>query len=78
MSDTAAAIDRPEPLFELPEELAIDTDVARTVIGQFIRGQLRQAGFKAGRPRPVGRDRFGARGLPRRRGDRGRTTSSAS
>ena len=46
MSDTAAAIDRPEPLFELPEELAIDTDVARTVIGEFIRGQLRQAGFE--------------------------------
>jgi NAD+ synthase len=31
--------------FELPAELAIDTDVARRVIGQFIRGQLRQAGF---------------------------------
>src|SRR6478672_5897188 len=36
----------PEPLFELPPELAIDTDVARTVIGEFIRGQLRQAGFE--------------------------------
>jgi NAD+ synthase len=36
----------PEPLFELPEELAIDTDVARRVIGEFIRGQLRQAGFE--------------------------------
>jgi NAD+ synthase len=33
-------------LFELPTELAIDTDVARRVIGQFIRGQLRQAGFE--------------------------------
>ena len=33
-------------LFELPSELAIDTDVARRVIGQFIRGQLRQAGFE--------------------------------
>ncbi len=32
-------------LFELPDELAIDTDVARRVIGEFIRGQLRQAGF---------------------------------
>jgi NAD+ synthase len=32
-------------LFELPTELAIDTGVARRVIGQFIRGQLRQAGF---------------------------------
>lgn len=31
--------------FELPVELAIDTDVARRVIGEFIRGQLRQAGF---------------------------------
>jgi NAD+ synthase len=34
------------PAFELPPELAIDTDVARKVIGQFIRGQLRQAGFE--------------------------------
>ena len=32
--------------FELPEELAIDTDVARRVIAEFIRGQLRQAGFE--------------------------------
>jgi NAD+ synthase len=46
MSDVAAAITPPEPLFELPEELAIDTDVARTVIAEFIRGQLRQAGFE--------------------------------
>src|SRR5690349_22500493 len=35
-----------EPLFELPDELAIDTDVARRVITEFIRGQLRQAGFE--------------------------------
>jgi NAD+ synthase len=34
------------PLFELPPELAIDTDVARRVITGFIRGQLRQAGFE--------------------------------
>jgi NAD+ synthase len=34
------------PLFELPSELAIDTDVARRVIGGFIQGQLRQAGFE--------------------------------
>jgi len=33
------------PAFELPAELAIDTDVARRVIGEFIRGQLEQAGF---------------------------------
>ncbi len=32
--------------YELPTELAIDTDVARRVIGEFIRGQLRQAGFE--------------------------------
>ena len=32
--------------FELPVELAIDTDVARRVIGEFIREQLRQAGFE--------------------------------
>ena len=35
-----------EPLFVLPDELAIDTGVARQVIGAFIRGQLRQAGFE--------------------------------
>lgn len=35
-----------EERFELPAELAIDTDVARRVIGEFIRGQLRQAGFE--------------------------------
>ncbi|HEU0243454.1 MAG TPA: NAD+ synthase, partial [Candidatus Limnocylindrales bacterium] len=33
-------------LFELPDELAIDTDVARRLIAEFIRGQLRQAGFE--------------------------------
>src|SRR5688500_4264912 len=32
--------------FELPPELAIDTNIARRVIGEFIRGQLRQAGFE--------------------------------
>ena len=32
--------------FELPDELAIDTDVARRVIAEFIRGQLEQAGFE--------------------------------
>jgi NAD+ synthase len=32
--------------FELPTELEIDTDVARRIIGGFIRGQLRQAGFE--------------------------------
>jgi NAD+ synthase len=34
------------PLFELPSELAIDTDIARRVITGFIRGQLDQAGFE--------------------------------
>jgi NAD+ synthase len=34
------------PLFVLPDELAIDTGVARRVIAEFIRGQLRQAGFE--------------------------------
>ncbi|HEX2754717.1 MAG TPA: NAD+ synthase, partial [Candidatus Limnocylindrales bacterium] len=29
-----------------PDELAIDTGIARRVIGEFIRGQLRQAGFE--------------------------------
>ena len=32
--------------FELPTELEIDTDVARRVIAEFIRGQLEQAGFE--------------------------------
>jgi len=39
MTDAAA-------LFVLPDELAIDTGVARRVIADFIRGQLRQAGFE--------------------------------
>jgi NAD+ synthase len=34
------------PAFELPVELEIDTSVARRVIGEFIRSQLRQAGFE--------------------------------
>ena len=38
--------DTGRPLFELPDELAIDTDVARRVISGFIRGQLEQAGFE--------------------------------
>jgi NAD+ synthase len=33
-------------LFELPTELAIDAGVARRVVTEFIRGQLRQAGFE--------------------------------
>ena len=35
-----------EPMFVLPDELAIDTGVARQAIGAFIRGQLKQAGFE--------------------------------
>jgi NAD+ synthase len=38
--------DAGKPLFELPDELAIDTDVARRVIAGFIRSQLTQAGFE--------------------------------
>ena len=44
MTDVAAADG--SALFDLPDELAIDTDIARRVIGEFIRGQLRQAGFE--------------------------------
>ena len=33
------------PAFELPPELAIDTGAARRIIREFIRAQLRQAGF---------------------------------
>ena len=36
---------RPGAGFELPHELAIDTDAARRIIGDFIRAQLEQAGF---------------------------------
>jgi NAD+ synthase len=32
--------------FELPAELLIDTAVARRIIGEFIRGHLRQTGFE--------------------------------
>jgi NAD+ synthase len=49
VSDAAApraASPAGESMFELPPELAIDTDVARRVIAEFIRGQLRQAGFE--------------------------------
>jgi NAD+ synthase len=40
--------DRKGQLFELPPELAIDTDVARRVMVGFIRNQLQQAGFSRG------------------------------
>ena len=33
-------------LFELPPELAVDTRVARRIMVDFVRGQLRQAGFE--------------------------------
>ena len=46
MTATADDKARRAALFELPDELAIDTDVARRVIAGFIRGQLRQAGFE--------------------------------
>jgi NAD+ synthase len=36
----------PSPAFDLPTELLIDTDVARRIIGEFIRAQLEQAGFE--------------------------------
>ena len=32
--------------YELPDELLIDTDVARRIIGEFIRGHLAQTGFE--------------------------------
>jgi len=46
MTRASRAAVRSESWFELPDELAIDTDVARRVIAEFIRGQLRQAGFE--------------------------------
>jgi NAD+ synthase len=46
MTTTSGDGDGNVALFELPEELAIDTAVAQRVIDGFIRGQLRQAGFE--------------------------------
>jgi NAD+ synthase len=46
MTTTADDGGRSAALFELPTELEIDTDVARRVIAEFIRAQLRQAGFE--------------------------------
>ena len=46
MTATAGDDGAKTALFELPDELAIDTDVARRVIAGFIGGQLRQAGFE--------------------------------
>ena len=43
---TTDEAERPAELFELPPEVAIDTGIARRVIAEFIRGQLRQAGFE--------------------------------
>ena len=45
-SATTVTTAAPGAPFELPAELAIDTDVARRVVKEFIRGQLRQAGFE--------------------------------
>jgi NAD+ synthase len=42
----SAAPDPAATPFDLPEELAIDTTIARRAIAEFIRGQLRQAGFE--------------------------------
>lgn len=45
MPPTTTADGTPAP-YELPQELLIDTAAARRVIGDFIRGQLRGAGFE--------------------------------
>ncbi|MEP7379116.1 MAG: hypothetical protein ABI725_06075, partial [Chloroflexota bacterium] len=34
------------PTYELPQELLIDTAIARRIIGEFIRGILGQTGFE--------------------------------
>ncbi len=47
MTTAGGATDLPAGVpFELPAELRIDEGVARRVIAEFIRGQLRQAGFE--------------------------------
>ena len=61
--------------FELPEELAIDTDVARRVIAEFIRGQLEQAGFERAVLGLSGGIDSALVGLPRCRGDRSRAAA---
>jgi NAD+ synthase len=44
---TARAVRPPRAgAFEVPAELQIETNVARRIIGDFIRGQLEQAGFE--------------------------------
>ena len=58
--------------YELPDELLIDTDVARQIIGEFIRGHLRADRLRADGARAVGRARLRAGGVPDRRGDRRR------
>jgi NAD+ synthase len=40
------ATPKPPAAFEVPPELEIDTSIARRIIGEFIRGQLGQAGFE--------------------------------
>ncbi len=45
-ADRAREAPHPGELFELPQELAIDAEVARRVTVGFIRNQLRQAGFE--------------------------------
>ena len=45
MADADQSSEPASPMFELPPELAIDTDVARRVMVGFIRNQLQQAGF---------------------------------
>jgi NAD+ synthase len=46
MKTGSAPAGMPDLPFEMPAELLIDTDVARRVIGEFIRSQLHQAGFE--------------------------------
>ena len=65
----------PVPPFDLPSELAIDTDIARRVIGEFIRGQLEQAGFERAVLGLSGGIDSAVVGISRRRGDRARAAA---
>ena len=58
--------------FALPPELLIDTGVARRLIGEFIRGHLRQAGFERVVLGLSGGIDSALVGLPGGRGDRRR------
>ena len=51
MSQLAPSVASATPPYTLPDELLIDTTIARRIIGEFLRGHLRQTGLRATRAR---------------------------